>query len=51
VVGVRLGTPIITKNGMGVAEMGQICEMLDSILRQMQMKGDIDYSVPEAFRE
>jgi glycine hydroxymethyltransferase len=49
--GIRLGTPIVTKNGMGVAEMDRICNLFDSILREVQMKGDIDYSIPEAFRE
>jgi glycine hydroxymethyltransferase len=49
--GIRLGTPIITKNGMGVEEMDRICDLFDSILKQVQMKGDIDYSIPEAFRE
>jgi hypothetical protein len=36
---------------MGVEEMDQICNLFDSILRQVQPRGDIDYSIPEAFRE
>jgi glycine hydroxymethyltransferase len=49
--GIRLGTPIVTKNGMGTAEMDQISAMFDSILRRVQMTGDSDYSIPESFRK
>ena len=49
--GVRLGTPIVTRNGMGVKEMDQICELVDSILRQVQPKSDTEYTIPETFRK
>jgi len=37
--GLRLGTPIITKNGMAIAEMDQIAEMVDTILKNIEVSG------------
>jgi glycine hydroxymethyltransferase len=47
--GVRLGTPIVTKNGMGVDEMDVISLLVDSTLRQVRPKSDTDYAIPESF--
>lgn len=49
--GIRLGTPIVTKNGMGAAEMDQISVMLDSALRRVRITGDTDYAIPATLRD
>jgi glycine hydroxymethyltransferase len=48
--GIRLGTPIVTKNGMGPDHMGQISTMLDMVLQRVQVTGDSDYIIPESLR-
>jgi len=37
--GIRLGTPIVTKNGMGTAEMDTLCELIDEILTNIEISG------------
>jgi glycine hydroxymethyltransferase len=37
--GVRLGTPIVTKNGMGAAEMEQISDLIDEVLTNIKPSG------------
>ncbi len=41
--GMRLGTPIITKNGMGRQEMHTIAQLVDSILTRVEVQGDRQY--------
>lgn len=37
--GIRLGTPIVTRNGMGVDEIDEISAMVDEVLRKAEPKG------------
>ena len=37
--GIRLGTPIITKNGMGAAEIDLIAELVDTVLSNLKPSG------------
>ena len=48
--GIRLGTPIVTKNGMGPEEMHIIAGMTDSILREAKLNSETEYTLDEAFR-
>lgn len=45
--GIRLGTPIVTRNGMGTAEMERIAELMEKILREVQPLSDSQYSINE----
>ncbi|MHC4531264.1 MAG: serine hydroxymethyltransferase [Planctomycetota bacterium] len=47
--GVRLGTPIVTKNGMDVKEMEQIAELIDAVLRGTTVISDGEYKIEESF--
>jgi glycine hydroxymethyltransferase len=47
--GLRLGTPIVTKNGMGVIEMARISERIDEILRKVRPTGESTYTIDEEF--
>jgi glycine hydroxymethyltransferase len=52
VSGIRLGTPIITKNGMGPAEIDEIAELVDTVLSNLQSSGRIfDPSIADHVRE
>ncbi|MHC4193585.1 MAG: serine hydroxymethyltransferase, partial [Planctomycetota bacterium] len=43
--GLRLGTPIITKNGMGDEEMDRVAEMTDSVLKGVEIVSDSEYKI------
>jgi len=49
--GLRLGTPIVTKMGMGHKEIEQIAVMMDKILRRMKISGRNRYFMDEALRK
>ena len=49
--GIRLGTPIVTKNAMGVEEVDSISAMIDVILKRVKIISDTEYSIDESFRE
>jgi len=50
--GIRLGTPIITKNGMGAAEIDLISELVDTVLSNLKSSGQtIDQSVANRVKE
>jgi glycine hydroxymethyltransferase len=49
--GIRLGTPIITKNGMGAAEIDLISELVDTVLSNLKHSGQtIDRSIADRVR-
>ena len=48
--GIRLGTPIVTRNGMGVEQMDGIAEMINSVLRHVKIINEAEYEMDEAFR-
>jgi glycine hydroxymethyltransferase len=49
--GLRLGTPIVTKNGMGAEEMGRIAVLIDAVLKGVKIVSDSEYSLDESFKE
>ena len=46
--GVRLGTPIVTKNGMGAAEMQSISELIDAVLKGVRVVTNSEYRTDES---
>jgi glycine hydroxymethyltransferase len=48
--GMRLGTPIVTKNGMGRKEMHTISRLIDSVLTRVEIQGDRQYHLDPAFQ-
>ena len=49
--GLRLGTPIVTKNGMGKKEMDSIAEMIALVLRRIEIISDTEYRLEESVKE
>ncbi len=49
--GMRLGTPIVTRNGMGADEMNKITAMIDDVLRKVEIINECEYKLDERFRE
>ena len=48
--GMRLGTPIVTKNGMGRQEMQTIARWVDSVLTRVEIQGDRQYHLDPDFQ-
>jgi len=48
--GMRLGTPIVTKNGMGPMQMEAIASLVDSILTKVEPTGGRDYRLDDRLR-
>jgi len=48
--GIRLGTPIVTKNGMGKNEMDKISELIDAILKKVKIISETEYEIDESFK-
>jgi len=46
--GIRLGTPNVTRNGMGTAQMEEIAELVNAPLRGMQVLSDTTYTTDES---
>ncbi len=46
--GVRVGTPIVTKNGMGAAEMQCISELIDAVLKGVRVVTNSEYRIDES---
>jgi glycine hydroxymethyltransferase len=46
--GVRLGTPIVTKNGMDAAEMNIISELINAVLKGVRVVTDSEYRIDES---
>jgi glycine hydroxymethyltransferase len=49
--GIRLGTPIVTKNGMGDKEMASISTMIDAVLKEVKIISESEYKIGESFKE
>jgi len=48
--GIRIGTPVVTGNGMGTTEMESISALIDTILRKIEIISDSEYKIDESFR-
>ncbi len=48
--GMRLGTPIVTRNGMGHAEMTEIAKLIDTVLSETEIIENGLYRLAEAIR-
>jgi len=46
--GIRLGTPIVTKNGMGSKEMDRASELIDAVLKRVKIISDREYEIDES---
>ncbi|MFQ6034776.1 MAG: serine hydroxymethyltransferase, partial [Sedimentisphaerales bacterium] len=47
--GIRLGTPIVTKNGMGTKQMEDISALIDAVLKRVEIISDHEYKIDESF--
>jgi glycine hydroxymethyltransferase len=47
--GIRLGTPIVTRQRMTTEQMDEIAGMIDSVLRQVKVVSDTEYKIDESF--
>ena len=47
--GLRMGTPIVTRNGMGPAEMDAVADMVDEVLRRVEIHSHREYTLDDAF--
>ena len=48
--GVRLGTPIVTKNGMGPEQMKSISELIDAVLKGVIVVTNTEYRIDESLK-
>ncbi len=49
--GIRLGTPIVTKQGMGPKEMKHLCALIDNVLKKVEIINDAEYRIDKSFKE
>jgi glycine hydroxymethyltransferase len=49
--GIRLGTPIITKNGMGHEEIDTITTLVDTALRKVKILSESKYEIEESVKD
>ncbi len=49
--GIRLGTPIVTKNGMDIGEMDVISAMINSVLKSVKIISENEYGLDTSFKE
>jgi glycine hydroxymethyltransferase len=48
--GIRLGTPIVTRNGMGGKQMQSIAELIDAVLKRVEIISETEYKIDNSFR-
>jgi glycine hydroxymethyltransferase len=48
--GIRLGTPIVTRNGMGAEQMDIVATLVDSTLRHVRITAGGQYEIDESLR-
>ena len=48
--GMRLGTPIVTRNGMGPAEMESVAKLVDAVLSHVEIRGESEYGLDASFQ-
>jgi len=48
--GLRLGTPIVTKNGMGHTQMDAIAGLIDAVLRGIEVISDTEYGLDDSLK-
>ncbi|MEK7994586.1 MAG: serine hydroxymethyltransferase, partial [Planctomycetota bacterium] len=48
--GIRVGTPIVTRNGMGPEQMDAIAATVDEVLRHVKVVSDKQYELDESFK-
>ncbi|MHC4742061.1 MAG: serine hydroxymethyltransferase [Planctomycetota bacterium] len=48
--GLRLGTPIVTKNGMGPEQMRTIAALIDAVLRGIDIIGEREYRIEDTLK-
>jgi glycine hydroxymethyltransferase len=46
--GIRLGTPIVTRNGMGEGEMDSISGLMDTVLKQVDVISNTEYRIDKS---
>jgi len=46
--GIRMGTPIVTKSGMGRQEMSSISKLIDTVLKEVEIRSDREYNIKES---
>jgi glycine hydroxymethyltransferase len=49
--GIRLGTPIVTRNGMGGEQMQSIAEMIDAVLKRAETVSENEYRIDDSFKK
>ncbi|MBN2019725.1 MAG: serine hydroxymethyltransferase [Sedimentisphaerales bacterium] len=49
--GIRLGTPIVTKNGMGAAEMDRLSDLIDGVLKNIKPAGQTERTIEQVIAE
>lgn len=49
--GIRLGTPIVTRSGMGAKEMDRISVLIDSVLQSVNVISNHEYELKKSFQE
>ncbi|MDD5326269.1 MAG: serine hydroxymethyltransferase [Phycisphaerae bacterium] len=49
--GIRLGTPIVTRNGMGTEQMQSIARLIDAVLKRVEIISETEYRINSSFRE
>lgn len=49
--GIRLGTPVVTKTGMGTEQMDIISNLIDAVLKNVTILSDSKYEIDESFMQ